>query len=84
MISENLTSFSFNILEDFQNIWHFEFMRNAFIAGTIVSIVAGVIGYFVVLRKSSFAAHALSHIGFAGAAGAVPEVALRVPRDQAC
>jgi len=71
MISENLTSFSFNILEDFQNIWHFEFMRNAFIAGTIVSIVAGVIGYFVVLRKSSFAAHALSHIGFAGAAGAV-------------
>ena len=37
----------------------------------VVAIVAGAIGYFVVLRASSFAAHALSHIGFAGAAGAV-------------
>jgi zinc/manganese transport system permease protein len=46
-------------------------MVNAFEAGTIVAVVAGVIGYFVVLRSSAFAAHALSHIGFAGAAGAV-------------
>ncbi|OLB96933.1 MAG: ABC transporter permease [Actinobacteria bacterium 13_2_20CM_2_66_6] len=46
-------------------------MVHAFQAGTIVAIVAGSIGYFVVLRGSSFAAHALSHIGFAGAAGAV-------------
>jgi zinc/manganese transport system permease protein len=40
-------------------------------AGTVVAIVAGAIGYFVVLRGSAFAAHALSHIGFAGATGAV-------------
>ncbi len=46
-------------------------MRHALEAGTIVSIVAGVVGYFVVVRRSSFAAHALSHAGFAGAAGAV-------------
>ena len=46
-------------------------MLHAFEAGTIVAIVAGIVGYFVVLRRSSFAAHALSHIGFAGAAGAV-------------
>jgi zinc/manganese transport system permease protein len=46
-------------------------MVNAFIAGTFVAIVAGAIGYFVVLRSSAFAAHALSHIGFAGATGAV-------------
>jgi zinc/manganese transport system permease protein len=46
-------------------------MQHEFEAGTIVAIVAGIIGYFVVLRRSSFAAHALSHIGFAGAAGAV-------------
>ena len=52
-------------------MWQYEFMRHAFEAGTIVAIVAGVVGYFVVLRRSSFAAHALSHIGFAGAAGAV-------------
>jgi len=46
-------------------------MRHALEAGTIVAIVAGVVGYFVVVRRSSFAAHALSHAGFAGAAGAV-------------
>ncbi len=46
-------------------------MRNAIIAGSIIAIVAGVVGYFVVIRQSSFAAHALSHAGFAGAAGAV-------------
>ena len=46
-------------------------MQHAFEAGTIVAIVAGVVGYFVVLRRLAFAAHALSHIGFAGAAGAV-------------
>lgn len=47
------------------------FMLHAFEAGTVVAIVAGVIGYFIVLRRSSFAAHALSHVGFTGAAGAV-------------
>ena len=52
-------------------MWQYDFMRHAFEAGTIVAIIAGIIGYFIVLRRSSFAAHALSHIGFAGAAGAV-------------
>jgi zinc/manganese transport system permease protein len=46
-------------------------MQHAYIAGAIVAIVAGVVGYFVVLRSLSFAGHALSHIGFAGATGAV-------------
>jgi len=45
-------------------------MQHAYEAGTVVAIVAGIVGYFVVLRRSSFAAHSLSHIGFAGAAGA--------------
>jgi zinc/manganese transport system permease protein len=63
--------FSFNLVTDLQNMLAYSFMRHAFEAGTIVAIVAGVIGYFVVLRRLSFAAHALSHIGFAGAAGAV-------------
>jgi zinc/manganese transport system permease protein len=49
----------------------YQFMVHAFQAGTVVAVVAGVIGYFVVMRGSSFAAHALSHIGFAGATGAV-------------
>ena len=58
-------------MPDLTMLFHYEFMVHAFEAGTIVAIVAGAIGYFVVLRGSSFAAHALSHIGFAGATGAV-------------
>jgi zinc/manganese transport system permease protein len=65
------TAFSWDLLYDFEAMWRYAFMRHAFEAGTVVAIVAGIIGYFVVLRQSSFAAHALSHIGFAGAAGAV-------------
>jgi zinc/manganese transport system permease protein len=53
------------------DLFRYDFMVHAFEAGTIVAIVAGTIGYFVVLRGSAFAAHALSHIGFAGATGAV-------------
>ncbi len=64
-------AFSFNILADLQSMWQYGFMRHAFEAGTIVAAIAGVVGYFVVLRRSAFAAHALAHIGFAGAAGAV-------------
>ena len=64
------TSFSWNLLSDLGQMLSFEFMRNAFEAGAMVSIVAGLVGYFVVLRRTAFAAHALSHVGFAGAAGA--------------
>jgi zinc/manganese transport system permease protein len=53
------------------HLFDFAFMRNAFVAGTMVAILAGAIGYFVVLRGVTFAAHALSHIGFAGATGAI-------------
>ena len=62
---------SWNLVADVQSMLSFAFMRNAFAAGTASALVAGLIGYFVVLRASSFAAHAISHIGFAGAAGAV-------------
>jgi zinc/manganese transport system permease protein len=63
--------FSFNIFSDLQTMLQYDFMLHAFQAGTIVAIIAGVVGYFIVLRRSSFAAHALSHVGFTGAAGAV-------------
>jgi zinc/manganese transport system permease protein len=52
-------------------IFDYAFMRNAFMAGTLVAVTAGIVGYFVVLRRLAFAAHALAHIGFAGATGAV-------------
>jgi zinc/manganese transport system permease protein len=65
------SGFSWNIAADLRQMLAYEFMRNAFEAGAVVSVVAGVVGYFVILRRNAFAAHALSHIGFAGAAGAV-------------
>jgi zinc/manganese transport system permease protein len=49
----------------------YDFMRNAFAAAAVAAIVSGVVGYFLVLRGQTFAGHALSHIGFAGATGAL-------------
>jgi zinc/manganese transport system permease protein len=63
--------FSWNLVDDMVDQLKYAFMQNAYLAGAIVAIVAGVVGYFVVLRGLSFAGHALSHIGFAGATGAV-------------
>ncbi|GCE45479.1 zinc/manganese transport system permease protein [Thermosporothrix hazakensis] len=47
-----------------------DFVFWAFAAGTVVAIVSAIVGYFAVLRSQTFAAHALSHIGFAGSTGA--------------
>jgi zinc/manganese transport system permease protein len=63
--------FGWDVVRDVQELLRYTFMQHAYEAGTIVALSAGVIGYFVVLRGLSFAAHALSHIGFAGATGAV-------------
>jgi zinc/manganese transport system permease protein len=49
----------------------FEFMRNALAAASIVAVLSGVVGYFLVLRGQTFAGHALSHVGFTGATAAV-------------
>jgi zinc/manganese transport system permease protein len=52
-------------------VFAYGFMQNAFLAGSVVAVMAGVIGYFVVLRRLAFATEALAHGGFAGATGAV-------------
>ena len=70
-ISNTSPQLTWNLFDDIANLFQYQFMVNAFEAGTVVAIVAGAIGYFVVLRGSAFAAHALSHIGFAGATAAV-------------
>jgi zinc/manganese transport system permease protein len=62
---------SWNPITDLQQMWSYPFMVNAFRAGTIVAVLAGVMGYFMVLRRQSFAGHTLSLIGFPGATGAV-------------
>ena len=52
------------------DMFAYDFMRHAFVAAGIVAIVSGLTGYFLVMRGQTFAGHALSHIGFAGATGA--------------
>ena len=52
-------------------IFAYDFMIYAFAASGIVALVAGAVGFFLVLRGQTFAGHALSHVGFAGATGAV-------------
>jgi zinc/manganese transport system permease protein len=54
-----------------QAMLEYDFMRNAFAAATVVALVAGIVGYFLVLRGQTFAGHALAHVGFTGATGAV-------------
>ncbi|MGD7070273.1 metal ABC transporter permease [Acetobacter sp. AAB5] len=49
----------------------YEFMRTAFLAAFLAALVCGPVGWFLVLRGQSFASHALSHVGFAGAAAAL-------------
>lgn len=53
------------------SILQYPFIQNAFIASTFVAIIAAIVGYFLLVRGLTFAGHALSHIGFAGAAAAV-------------
>lgn len=57
--------------ENWVQILGSSFMRNAWLGGTVVALAAGLMGYFIVVRNSSFAAHALAHIGLPGATGAV-------------
>ncbi len=52
-------------------MFEYDFMRHAFAAATIVAALSGVTGYFLVLRGQTFAGHALAHVGFTGATGAV-------------
>lgn len=61
---------SANIASDIAQLFTYHFMVNAFAAGTIVAIAASVIGWFMVLRRQTFAGHTLAVIGFPGAAGA--------------
>jgi zinc/manganese transport system permease protein len=62
---------SWDLVWDLQQLLAFHFMQNALITGTIVAVLAGAVGYFIVLRGQSFAAHTLSQVGFPGAAAGV-------------
>ena len=53
------------------DLLQYPFIQNALIAGSVVAIISAFVGYFVILRGLTFAAHELAYIGFTGAAGAV-------------
>jgi zinc/manganese transport system permease protein len=61
---------SWNPLSDLHQLLSYPFMVNALEAGTIVAVMAGVTGWFMVLRQQTFAGHTLSVIAFPGAAAA--------------
>lgn len=47
---------------------HYEFLQNAFITGMIIGVLAPLLGVFVVVRRMSMIADALSHVALAGIA----------------
>ena len=63
--------FTWNIITDIQWMWSLPSMVNAFRAGLAVALLAGVVGWFMVLRRESFAGHSIAVTGFPGAAAAV-------------
>lgn len=69
LIADVLPPFTPNLWQDIQVILRYDFMRQALLAGTILSIVAGLMGYFVVLRHQAFAGESLSDVAFTGALG---------------
>jgi zinc/manganese transport system permease protein len=63
--------FSWNPVTDLQWLWSVPSVLNAYRAGLIVAVMAGVVGWFMVLRRQTFAGHSIAVTGFPGAAAAV-------------
>src|SRR5213078_3931343 len=61
---------SWNPLTDLRELFTYPFMVNALEAGTIVAVMAGVIGRPMLVRRQTFAGHTLSEIASPGAAAA--------------
>src|SRR6266566_4946828 len=67
--SEARTRMSWNIVDNVRELLSYHFMLNALRAGTIVAVVAGAIGYFMVMRRQVFAGHTLAVIGVTAGIG---------------
>jgi zinc/manganese transport system permease protein len=61
---------SVNPLTDYHQLVVYPFMVNALEAGTIVAVLASLVGWFMVLRRETFAGHSLSLMSFPGASAA--------------
>jgi zinc/manganese transport system permease protein len=59
-----------NLARDLGEVLEYHFMVNALLAGSIVAVMAGVVGWLMVLRRQAFAGHTLSMMAFPGASGA--------------
>jgi zinc/manganese transport system permease protein len=70
MITDPLAALSWDPVSDWNQLTTYPFMVQALEAGTFVAAMAGAIGWFMVLRRQSFAGHTLSVIAFPGAAAA--------------
>ncbi|MGC2375069.1 MAG: metal ABC transporter permease [Solirubrobacteraceae bacterium] len=64
------STLSWNLASDVRALFEYQFMVNALEAGTIVAAMAGVVGWYMVLRRQSFAGHTIAVMSFPGAAGA--------------
>lgn len=65
------SALSWDLVSDVREMLAYPFMVNAFRAGTVVALVAGLVGWFMVLRRQTFAGHTLSLVAFPGASAAV-------------
>jgi len=61
---------SWNVARDVSELLEYHFMVNALLAGSIVAVMAGLVGWLMVLRRATFAGHTLSMMAFPGASGA--------------
>src|SRR2546425_9975013 len=62
---------TWNLYRDVTQLFDYPFMVNAYRAGTIVAVPAAIIGWFMVLRRQTFAGHTFALVSFPGAAGAI-------------
>ncbi len=71
LLGADVAHLSWNLVDDVRQLLQHQFMVNALRAGAVVAVLAGAIGWFMVLRREAFAGHTLALVGFPGAAGAV-------------
>jgi zinc/manganese transport system permease protein len=71
MPTENVNPhLTWNLARDLSEVLEYHFMVNALEAGSAVAVMAGLLGWLMVLRRETFAGHTLSMMAFPGASGA--------------
>ncbi len=70
MSPEAEPNLSWNLARDVGEVVEYHFMVNALVAGSVVAVMAGLLGWVMVVRREAFAGHTLSVMAFPGASGA--------------